>query len=45
MEHKQFERLSMCKLVGASVDASAKLHLINSCAFKSQGSVQQLFTW
>lgn len=31
MEHKQFECLSMCKLVGALVDASAKLHLVNSC--------------
>jgi len=27
------------------VDSSAKLHLANSSAFKSQGWVQQRFTW
>jgi len=35
----------MCKLVGASVHASAKLYLVNSRAFKSWASMQQLFTW
>lgn len=45
MEHKHSEDLSMCKLVGASMDASAKLYLVNSHAFKSQASMQQLFTW
>lgn len=35
----------MCKPLGASVDASAKLHLVYNHAFKSQESVQQLFTW